>query len=371
MTKAYKKYHDVYTALERYCDNLRLHSRGRTLPSTRTLATELDTNRVTLSKAIELAEMNGLITRSIHGLQINNTLEIYQGKIVFLTTGFGDAPSLGAWCRLWNALHLHAAKTEMKLSLCLTNDQISIQNVLECCANADLVIFTIGIVKEDLSAEAIIQALNNEGVNVICMTEIQMDCNYICINNKAIGIDAAQALMHAGCQKPAVIYKGDINAYFRRKEGFCAYMAEHQIPVLTFNADDEPQMDLYGYFQTSLDQSVLQGCDGAFIVSDEGIAHITFNVFQRKLVPERMKLITVHGSGEALVCAPPVACISHGTQAVLNTLLEHLSEVQKNGGTFLPIHQYIEPVINITQSLSKDLRIFPTNPRYKIVFGSL
>ena len=98
--------------------------------------------------------------------------------------------------------------------------------------------------------------------------------------------------------------------------------------------------------------AVNNGHDGAFLASDEGIDFITHDLFKQNLIPEKFKLITLNGQGEALLCHHPITCVNHATQEVTNVLLDHLKKISKNLKP-TPIKRLITPDLYLNKTIGK------------------
>jgi DNA-binding LacI/PurR family transcriptional regulator len=176
------------------------------------------------------------------------------------------------------------------------------------------------------------------GKTVFSMLETVSAPNSIYLDNDAVGRAAAQTLIEAGCRKIAGIcfdYKFFNNLIFsRRMNGFRKTLEENHrydpdlIKLIPYpsNGRFNPSVgDKYSKAaREALEEAYRQGCDGAFVASDEEIGLIAMNLFRRHVIPERMKLLTVNGVGDAMRNSPPIACLSHGTRKTVEAAIEQL-----------------------------------------------
>ena len=162
--------------------------------------------------------------------------------------------------------------------------------------------------------------------------------NFIYLDNYAVGQMAARTLIEAGCRNIAGIcfdYNLFNNLIFaRRMAGFRDTLKTNdlfepgRIGLIPYpsNGRFNPFVgDQYNKAaREALDGLFDRGCDGVFVASDEEIGLISMNLFRQGLIPERIKLLSVNGVGDAMRHDPPVACLSHGTRKVVDAAIEQL-----------------------------------------------
>ena len=349
--RSYKKYTEVYADLVNYC-RTELAANNRILPGERELAVQLKTSRMTLRKALEQASLNRIIHQeNKHTEILDQKPSLRQcGRILFITAGFYDKPLLGAMNRLYVKLKSEMDSLNADFGLLLINDFTTIDEVKTKCEDANIILI------------AVFPQINP----VICNYLESLDCwktvialsdphlnhyrNFVALDNREAGKIAGKALLEAGCRKLVFIGGNTDNEMFRkRREGFMEILAENGTRGLLFTSSMRMK-----HFQEVRRQELLQalssGCDGAFLSSDEGIDYITHDLFERGLVPEQFKLITLHGSGEALCCHPPVTCVNHGTADVAEILIGHLKKMNRNPNV-PPVRHLVKPQLYITQTI--------------------
>ena len=113
--RSYKKYDEAYLDLERFCRKRVKNSRSY-LPPERELAQLLETSIMTLRKALERGQMDGLLVRDRRRLAISlQDRNLYGfGKILFIEQEFYGKPVLGTINRLYQelALRMQALKAD-------------------------------------------------------------------------------------------------------------------------------------------------------------------------------------------------------------------------------------------------------------------
>jgi DNA-binding LacI/PurR family transcriptional regulator len=356
MTKrAYKKYTEVYSDLEEHCRRICASGLSRIMSSERELAVELNTSRMTLRKALEKAEQNGLIRRT------NKLTEVISqqgsmhncGKILFISTGFRTEFTLSAFQRLWMELKTQLEREGAELELLLTNTSMAKEEIINKCESADIILLTV-IAYDTAKIDVDFLVKMKSRKTIIALSDPYLDYfdNYIALDNYAAGELAAKALNAAGCRRPAFIPSGFSNLMFHKRfYGFHDAMKRVGITI----PDEFPRTDSRHINEITRNRilcALRNGNDGAFIASDEGIDFITHDLFEQKLVPEKFKLITLNGKGEALLCNPPITCVNHATAGVAEILLNYLKIISKNPNP-PSIKKLVKPDLYLNKTIGK------------------
>ncbi len=352
--RSYKKYTEVYVKLEEHCQKMR--KLGMVLPGERELALTLNSSRMTLRKALEMAEMNGLIRRKNKFTEIISQEENFRncGKILFISAGYCNEFTLGAFQRLWNRLQIKLDKMGVDYQLLLTNLFTSKEEVQNECENADIILLTSiqfdNIFKPDVSFLVEMKSRKT----IIALSDPYLDHfdNYIALDNYAAGMLAASALKTVGCCKPAFVTYSSNNFMFQKRfHGFYDFMKHIGIDITTNFTEDNPK-HFSEICRAQLLDALHHGCDSAFLASDESIGFITLDLFRKKLVPKEFKIITVNGKGEALLCNPPITCVNHATEEVVQILVDYLREISRNPNP-APIKKLVKPSLYLNKTIGE------------------
>ena len=109
-------------------------------------------------------------------------------------------------------------------------------------------------------------------------------------------------------------------------------------------------------FQKGMAAALRAHCDGVFIASDEGLRSFIPDYLADGTVPDRLKVLTLHGSGESLTCQPPVACLNHATDKVADGIISYL--LAKAGNPALPpLQRLVVPDLYPSITLGKSCNI--------------
>jgi DNA-binding LacI/PurR family transcriptional regulator len=353
--RTYKKYTEVYASLEEHCNKACRLEVSRILPGERELASELHTSRMTLRKALEKAEMNGLICRKNKLTEVISQESSLRncGKILFISTGYRTEFTLGAFQRLWIGLKTQLESMGADLELLLTNNSTTKDEIQERCEQADIILLTVLQYNDPpVDIDFLVAMKSKKTIISLSDPSLELFDNYIALDNYAAGELAAKALHAAGCCRPVFIAGGYSNTmFYKRFYGFCDTMKHVGIKV----PENFPKTDSRHFHEIcrkELLNAVQNGCDGAFLASDEGIDFITHDLFNQNLIPEKFKLITLNGQGEALLCHHPITCVNHATQEVTNVLLDHLKKISKNLKP-TPIKRLITPDLYLNKTIGK------------------
>ncbi len=355
--RSYKKYTEVYAELVQRCE-AGLVANSRILPGERELAQELLTSRMTLRKALEDAELNGLIRRENKHTEITFSKADLRrcGKILLITSGYHGKPQLGAFNRLWVDLKSQMEELSADFELLTANELTEVTEFKTKCENANIILLTfIPSNNPELSVDYLKKMEYRKTIIALSDPYLNTFRNYVALDNYAAGVLAAQTLLSAGCRRPIFINGNTNNQMFQKRyQGISDTMEQAGIK-LSGQLSMERSAHYMELRRKELQQAVQQGHDGAFIASDEGIDYITHDLFEQGLIPEHFKLITLHGSGEALCCHPPIACVNHATAGVVNTLVDHLKKLNRNPN-IPPLRQLIKPELYQTQTIGNIIK---------------
>ena len=322
-TRRYKKFTDVFRELVNYCKKL-ADSGGSVLPHERELAEILECSRMTLRKALSEALRQKLISRKGRFLELNWTgYDLGKlGKILFVATGSGDKFFLNALKKLYDSISAKLKKYHGELDLLLTNPSTGEELIRQRCMDADIILFTLFVTGNNETDRMQLFWDIGRKRRVIALSDPYQEFfhNFIALDNFEAGVLAAKTLHRAGCRKVGCVSGSKSNVIFRkRREGFVNYLSGVGIDV--WLPRENPR------FKEQFDEAVKFGCDGIFLVSDESISGITAEVFASGMVPEKLKLITVDGCGEARRHQPLTTCVSHGTEFVAQELIKYLIQL--------------------------------------------
>ena len=324
-TRRYKKFTDVFRELTGFCEQL-ADSGETVLPHERELAAKFECSRMTLRKALTVALQQKLILRKGRFLELN--VPGYDlgklGKILFVATGSGDKFFLNALKKLYDSISVKLKKYHGKPELLLTNPDTGRELIMQRCMDADIIIFTLFVTGDNETDRMQLFWEIGRKRRVIALSDPYQEFfhNFIALDNFEVGNLAAKELHRAGCRKAGCVYGRKNNVIFRkRREGFVNYFADVGIDVW--------QPREHECFKKQFDEAVKAGCDGIFMVSDEHISAITAEAFASGLIPDKLKLITVDGCGEARAHQPEISCVSHGTEQVAGELMKYLIQLSE------------------------------------------
>ena len=326
--RKYVRYTEVYEKLERFCID-RYNEGNLFLPSERNLAQMFGASLMTIRKAVEEALNNGIITRSGRHTNIRqNRCFSKLGKILFVS-GNSDKVLLPAIERLHLLLKPEIEKFGGLMDVFIDTPDTTPAELLEQLRQADLVLLTcLASTGKNLEQKIkYLQAFESKRKLILLSTTYSdLFQNIVALDDTAVGEAAAEALNQAECSN-ALILGGipDIINFNRRMQGFCSvfngrirnYRRNFQENVIQFLSDEIREID----------EAVAQGTDCIFLVTDEWTPCITAGLFARKLVPDKVKIITVNGSGECYLCPQPIANVSHCTATVAAQLLSVLKKI--------------------------------------------
>lgn len=364
--RSYKKSGDTYTALSRM--TAQLASCGiRELPGERVLAEELQVSRMTLRKALAEAENAGLINRSDKRTMIcgNKRLEAC-GRILFIASGRNTAFSLPALERLWLNLRPAALIQGAQLDLFLANDNTNPEEITNAASNAHVILLG-SILGTDV--ELTLRNLASLKKIIIALQPNKLfGENIVSLDNRAAGALAAKALLRAGSRNITAVNYQFHNHNLGQEERIAGLAEALRTSGLTPEILPVPSLGFDSFFsgREQLLNAVQNGSDGIFIPSDEGIGFITADLFRMGLIPERCKLVSLNGCGEALRHDPPIACVSHATSGVIEELLKQLDLIAHRRWV-APVKIFVKPELYFHPTLSFNPVSAETSHEKKVV----
>ena len=356
--RTYKKYGEVYLDLERFCRK-RMKTGSPFLPPERELAQALGTSVMTLRKAIERGRIEGMLMRQGRRMAISlpdRTLYGF-GKILFVEQGFYGKPVLGAINRLYQELALRMLSLKADFEFFQLNGETDLTAFDRACARASALMPGVLTPDRELNRKAVEIMKRQEAVHkpVIALSDPNLGLfeNYCALDNFAVGVKAAETLFAAGCRRPGFIGSSCGQIFLKRFRGMEEACRSAGIELCDFSRDDRR----YAFVvRTGLESAVRAGCDGVFIVTDEGIKAPLHDYLESGFIPEKLKVLTLHGSGESLTCQPPVACINHATDKVADALIDYLLAFAGNPD-LPPLQRLIVPDLYPSVTLGNGFKI--------------
>ncbi|MBO4648954.1 MAG: GntR family transcriptional regulator [Lentisphaeria bacterium] len=356
--RTYKKYGEVYLDLERFCRK-RLKNGSSFLPPERELAQSLGTSVMTLRKAIERGRIEGMLMRQGRRMAISlpdRTLYGF-GKILFVEQGFYGKPVLGAINRLYQELALRMLSLKADFEFYQLNAETDLNGFERACERASALMFGLLTTDRELNLKAVEIMKRQEAAHkpVIALSDPNLGLfeNYCALDNFAVGVKAAETLFAAGCRRPGFIGSCSGQIFLKRLKGMEETCRSNGVELCNFSLDDRRHLHV---LRTGLESAVRTGCDGVFIVTDEGIKPLLHDHLENGFIPEKLKVLTLHGSGESLICQPPVACINHATDKVADALIDFLLAFAGNPA-LPPLQRLIVPDLYPSVTLGKDFKI--------------
>lgn len=335
--KKYRKCDEIVEIL-RAMIRERIRSSCYYLPGEVAMAEEIGVSRITLRKALAILERERVIRRDRVRTEIVEKRDILSrcGKILFTAAGNSSIIALPAMERLWMRFATEVIHRGGDVEFFPVNSWTGVDEWQAKVTACDVIFLTA---VPDGPPEPWMKALR--GKIVFSLLETIPAPNAIFLGNDAVGRAAARTLIEAGCRKIAGIcfdYHFFNNTIFaRRMTGFCNTLMENKlyyndlIKLIPFpsNGRFNPHVgDKYSRAaRAALEEVWQQGCDGVFVASDEEIGLIAMNLFQKRIIPGRLKLLTVNGVGDAMRNQPPIACLSHGTGKTVEAAIEQLKRI--------------------------------------------
>lgn len=331
------------------------------LPGEIPLAAELGVSRMTLRKALSQVEQDGLIRRDRMKTEIVGRKDVLArcGKIVFVANTCHSTIIHGAVERLWMKMSQVILSHGGQLEFFGVNTETTLDEWKSHFQNGDIFFLTAACPENaPLPLNKIVFSLL-EGLSAP---------NRIYLDNYSAGYLAGQTLLRAGCHKLLAIcfdYKVFHNQIFaRRMDGFAAALAEagqrpeEAIRLIPYPSAGNLNPEIGDRYSSNarkaIEQAVEAGCDGVFVASDEEIGRITGDLFRNRLVPDRVKLLTLNGSGDALRHQPPIGCVSHATDSVVAAIMIQLRLIAENRFTG-PVIEAVKPSLYAGHTLGPNL----------------
>lgn len=355
--RAYKKYGEVYLDLEKFCRKRVKNDQGF-LPPERELAQTLGTSIMTLRKALERGQMDGLLVRQGRQLEISlpdRTLYGF-GKILFIEQGFYGKPILGAINRLYQELALRMLALKADFEFYQLNGTSDLKDFERACDRSAVLMAGLLTADRELNRQVLAILKRQEASKpVIALSDPNLDRfeNYCALDNFAVGRKAAETLIAAGCSRLGFIGSGFARIFQKRLKGMEEGCRAAGLELRDFTIMDHRFATV---FQKGMAAALQSRCDGVFIASDEGLRLFLHDYLTDGTVPDRLKVLTLHGSGESLTCQPPVACLNHATDKVADGIISYL--LAKAGNPALPpLQRLVAPALYPSITLGKSFKI--------------
>ncbi len=325
------------------------------LPPERELAIKLGASRVTLRKALGIAESEGLLISLGRKRKVSNAFANSSqcGRIAFMSAGLNGVFTMPAMERIWNTLHVMLLKNKADVHLLLTDPNDDGTAICQELEMADVILYAGGGERgRDQCIRKELESLRPRK-KILSLLDADRDLipDFVVLDNYRVGQMAAEALIEAGCRKPFAIWGVCNNSDFaHRAQGFADKLAEHQrggIQSVFWVSHEDGAIS--GNCRAHMEWAFSHGFDGVFLMSDEYIGEIVGFLYARNLVPDKIKIVTMDGTREAFRHTPPVSCFTHSSKALANAVLEQLGKIAN--GTYRPVQQLIEPGFHDNGSL--------------------
>lgn len=328
--RRYTKYKDVYAELEKFCGKS-LRDGLTVLPGERELARIFQASRLTLRKAIEEAQMNGIVRREGRhtGILPDRRLKSC-GKILFITPGAGNVVLLPAFERLLLMIKPQIENLGGTLEVYL--DKVEAENFdrfKQAVDSSGVILLTLPtsgpLMHEQIAWLKSVQ----HRIPVLALSDPYLNLfdNVAALDNIAVGELAAEALARCGCSKVLVLgVIENVLLLVKRYRGFRRVFPGQFRLFPRLPREDYIIRDI-----RALNRACELGFDGAFVVTDEQLPLLVQPLEKKKIIPEHFKLITFHGSGDGMHCVPPLPTISHGTSEVAAGVIRFLKDVSRYG----------------------------------------
>lgn len=336
--KKYRKCEEIVEILKAMVGD-RVRASCYYLPGEVAMSEEIGVSRITLRKAMTVLEQEGVIRRDRVRTEIVERRDILSncGRILFVAGAHHSTFFFPAVERLWYKLSSGVTSRGGFIEFFGVDHTTTPELWKEKIANSDVIILTAtGSSHPDAAEELLHEA--EEKKHIFSLLEGVPAPNRIYLDNYITGTIAAQTLVKAACRRIVCIsmdynFYGD-RIFARRVKGFSDELARHHmlrddtirlIPYPSTSRFNPDTGDNYSRSaRVAAEEAWENGCDGLFVSTDEEIGPITMNLFRKKLVSDSLKLLTFNGSGCAMRHLPPISCLSHGTNGVVNSTLDQL-----------------------------------------------
>ena len=381
--KKYRKCEEIVEIL-RAIIRERIRNSCYYLPGEIAMSEEIGVSRITLRKAMAILETEGLIRRDRGHTEIVEKRNILSkcGKILFVAGAHHSTIILPAIERLWMKFAPEVINRGGNVELFLVNSTTTAAEWQEKIYGVDVIFLTTCDSAEPEKLDKIIRQAQAQKY-VFSLLETISAPNNIYLDNYSVGFMAAHTLARAGCRKVAGIsfdYEFFHNMIFaRRMQGFRDGLKACRIPLpdafklipYPSHGRFNPEIgDNYSkHARKALDQAYADGCDGVFMASDEEIGLIAMNLFRRNVIPGKLKLLSFNGVGDAMRHNPPISCISHGTNAVVETAIEQLKLIAERRFAG-PVNIMVTPKLYVNNTLSSDRAGSPVTGNVNIAIVS-
>ena len=347
--RKYIRYVDVYEQLEGFCKE-RFQSGNTFLPSERALSQQFGVSLMTMRKAVEEGLRNGIIARSgRHTNILPNRCLAKLGKILFIT-GNSEAIMIPAFERMWLMLRPEVENMGGNIRYLIDTRETSFDNFVTECERADLILLTV--LSDHVDTERKLDYLRKLQLRkrVISLSDPYLEeFQYaVALNNIAVGQVAACALNDAGCRRVLLLGFVEGNKIFSKR--MTGFREKFHGEIRNFpRPADSLLIDTVPVEIQALERAVADQFDGLFLSTDEVAPDLTTPLIKRHLVPEKFKMVTVHGSGECYRCMLPLTNVSHSTSPVVEHLLILLKQCSEEEN--IRCRVLITPKLHICKTL--------------------
>ncbi|OQA87397.1 MAG: Bacterial regulatory proteins, gntR family [Lentisphaerae bacterium ADurb.Bin242] len=343
--RGYTRFEEVYKRFERFC-TLSFQEGCTMLPGERELAEKFGVSRLTLRKAIEMAENSRLIEREGRRAAIlpNRTLRSC-GEILFITPNSCENVLSPAFERLWLILKPMIENLGGDLKLFVDTPETSMEQFCSVCERAGVILISHlgGGVSSYCRKYEFLRKLRSKK-KIIPLSDPYLEAFEYCaaLDNRGAGEVAGRALAAAGCRKVLVLGilcypewdSEKLKVFGRQHAIFAKRLAgfTDTFPGEIRNYPRVPEGAWDDYIARDMDQiecAYRDGFDGVFIATDENTPRLTAPILSRGIVPERFKIITVHGAGDGMECILPLTSVSHSTGGVAAGAVELLKQFSR------------------------------------------
>jgi len=375
MAKKYRKCEEIVKILREMIKE-KISNSCYFLPSEVAMSEEIGVSRITLRKALAKLDMEGIIRRDRVKTEIVEKRDILSncGKILFVASAHYSTFIIPAIERLWIKLGPEVIARGGNLELFYVNHMTTFAEWKEKFSQADVIFLGTNDFKHSDATIKLYKKAMQEKI-VFSLLETISATNSIYLDNYSVGCMAAQILIDAGCRKIAgicpdyMLLKNDIFA--KRMKGFKDVLkkaglmhlgAEKLIPYRCDKFHSEIGDKYHRTTKEALERSYAEGDDGVFLATDEEIGLISMNLLRRKIIPNKLKFLSVNGVGDAMRNNPPVSCLSHATNKVVDEVMKQLQLIAENK-FIAPVNIMVKSDLYPNNTLGMDLGLHPVNEK--------
>lgn len=338
----YKKYTAVYTELKVLIKSNSAKN-NFLIPPEIPLSEQLGTSRMTLRKALDLAESDGLIRRENRKTFIVDKRPDLSscGRILFIASGKHGHIILPAIERMYLklALDLKSANADFRLlllpSVCEPADSPETLALLDReLSGAKVVIFTVKDCRVFFTREGMttVRRYDDGSRFYLKLTIDAADLceNCITIDDYIAGRTAAEVLIRGGAKHPVFPvfdspHPRKESIFWQYHSGFFDVCRESGIAPVEVHLSDTRERPFFLDLREKLWNLWKQGaCDGLFFQFDEFADIVLADFFAEGLVPEKFRIFSLNSGGHALSHKPPLTALSTGINELVRALYSFL-----------------------------------------------